>query len=73
MDRNYIIYNNQPSTLIWHLAFGKKMRFYNLFNKSAFFSFLYFNSLKRSCIFVSCFERDMFLIGSSITELPPRR
>ncbi len=24
MDRNYIIYNNHPFTLIWHLAFGKK-------------------------------------------------
>jgi hypothetical protein len=22
MDRNYIIYNNHPFTLIWHLAFG---------------------------------------------------
>ena len=22
MDRNYIIYNNTPFTLIWHLAFG---------------------------------------------------
>ena len=22
MDRNYIIYNNRPFTLIWHLAFG---------------------------------------------------
>lgn len=24
MDRNYIIYNNRPFTLIWHMAFGKK-------------------------------------------------
>lgn len=24
MDRNYIIYNNHPFTLIWRLAFGKK-------------------------------------------------
>ena len=22
MDRNYIIYNNHPFTLIWHLAFS---------------------------------------------------
>ena len=22
MDRNHIIYNNHPFTLIWHLAFG---------------------------------------------------
>ena len=26
MDRNYIIYNNHPFTLIWHLAFGAFVR-----------------------------------------------
>ena len=24
MDRNYIIHNNRPFTLIWYMAFGKK-------------------------------------------------
>ncbi len=24
MERNYIIYNNHPFTLIWYLALGKK-------------------------------------------------